>query len=96
MGTPQRLRALVRHLGASPQQEQAQSSSPTAAPTAAAGAPLGLTTILFQGDSITDAGRSREQTEPNATLGTGCARRNCWPCLLFCPDPLPLPHAAAA
>ena len=86
MDTPQRLRSLVSHLGASPQAQPA----PTPAPTA--GAPLGLTTILFQGDSITDAGRSREQTEPNATLGTGCARRNCWPGLLFCPDPLPGPY----
>ena len=94
MGTPQqRLRALLRHLGAGPQQEPAQSSSSPTRPApaaASAGAPLGLTRILFQGDSITDAGRSREQTEPNAALGTGCARRNCWPGLLFClTDPPP-------
>ena len=100
MGTPQRLRALLRHLGAGPQQEPAQSSSSPTRPApaaASAGAPLGLTRILFQGDSITDAGRSREQTEPNAALGTGCARRNCWPGLLFCltDPPPPYPPAGA-
>jgi lysophospholipase L1-like esterase len=30
-------------------------------------------TILFQGDSITDAGRDRNQTEPNVGLGNGYA-----------------------
>ncbi len=37
---------------------------------------LGVTRILFQGDSITDAGRSRDTTvdQPNQALGSGYAQ----------------------
>jgi lysophospholipase L1-like esterase len=35
------------------------------------GGPAARATLLFQGDSITDAGRDREQTTPNAGAGLG-------------------------
>ena len=58
-----RLSTLASHLG----------GSSVSAHQCAAGE-LGVTTVLFQGDSITDAGRGREATEPNMALGTGYAQ----------------------
>jgi lysophospholipase L1-like esterase len=61
-----RLSTLTSHL--------AGGSSTTLSPQPCSGAALGVQTILWQGDSITDAGRSRENTDPNLNLGTGYAQ----------------------
>eukprot|EP01046_Picozoa_sp_COSAG06_P058617 COSAG06_NODE_11837_length_1458_cov_1.654893_1_plen_218_part_00 len=61
-----RLSTLASHL--------ADGSSTTLSPQPCSGAALGVQTILWQGDSITDAGRSREAAEPNLALGTGYAQ----------------------
>jgi hypothetical protein len=73
----QRLGKLVQHLAVAPSMSQHEHD-----PLACAGSSsvttesLGVSRILFQGDSITDAGRSRDTTvdQPNQALGSGYAQ----------------------
>ena len=62
----QRLGKLAGHLSPLPSSQQPCGSSSA----------LGVTRILFQGYSITDAGRSRDTTieQPNLALGSGYAQ----------------------
>ena len=71
----QRLGKLVHHLAVAPPSQQ-QPPLAFAGSSSATNGPLGVSRILFQGDSITDAGRSRETTveQPIQALGTGYAQ----------------------
>eukprot|EP01043_Picozoa_sp_COSAG02_P030960 COSAG02_NODE_2001_length_10139_cov_15.596116_2_plen_105_part_00 len=73
----QRLGRLVHHLSLpAPREQHPVAGCAGSSTCSATNDSLGVTRILFQGDSITDAGRSRDTTvdQPNQALGTGYAQ----------------------